>query len=66
MKAVGYVRVSTVEQQEHGWNLGADKQRIAEIAAANGWELGPIHDDGGRQGDDADRPGLLAMLASLE
>jgi site-specific DNA recombinase len=66
MKAVGYVRVSTVEQQEHGWNLGADKQRIAEIAAANGWELGPIHDDGGRQGDDADRPGLLAMLASLD
>jgi site-specific DNA recombinase len=66
MRACGYVRVSTDEQVADGWNLAEDRKRIAEIADANGWELTDIYDDGGRQGDDPTRPGLLAMLAGLD
>lgn len=65
-RCVGYVRVSTDEQVRDGWNLNADRERIGEIAAAQGWDLIEVHDDEGRQGDDPDRPGLLAMLATLD
>jgi site-specific DNA recombinase len=64
MKAAGYVRVSTDEQVRDGWNLDEDKARIRELADREGWELVEIYDDGGRQGDDFDRPGLRSMLAA--
>lgn len=66
MRAVGYLRVSTEEQKRHGWNLGADREQIEAIAATNGWDLVEIYDDGGRQGDDPDRPGFNAMIAALD
>ena len=64
-RAAGYVRVSTQEQVKHGWNLDEDRTLIAEMADAKGWELVEVYDDGGRQGDDPDRPGLLRMLGDL-
>ena len=45
-RAAGYVRVSTDEQAKNGWNLDADRERINDIAAANGWDLIALHDDG--------------------
>ncbi len=66
MKAAGYVRVSTEDQVKEGLNLEEDRQRIREKCEAAEWELTDIFDDGGLQGDDPDRPGLLAMLASLD
>jgi site-specific DNA recombinase len=39
MKAVGYIRVSTDEQAKNGWNLEADRTRIAEIADEQSWDL---------------------------
>jgi len=66
MRAAGYVRVSTIEQQRHGWNLGEDRERIRERADAEGWSLVDTFDDGGRQGDDLERPGLRALLAAVE
>jgi DNA invertase Pin-like site-specific DNA recombinase len=65
-RAAGYVRVSTIEQQRHGWNLGEDRDRIRERVEAEGWELVQLYDDGGRQGDDLERPGLQALLAAVE
>ncbi len=66
MRAAGYIRVSTDEQVKHGWNLGADKQRVEEIADDKGWDLVEIFDDGGLQGDDPDRPGFNRMLDTLD
>ena len=66
MRAAGYIRVSTEEQAKHGWNLDADRKRIEAIVAENDWELIAIYDDGGRQGDDPDRPGFNAMLDALD
>src|SRR5579871_2601287 len=66
MRAAGYIRVSTQEQAQQGWNLDEDRKLIEERCEAKGWELVEIFDDGGLQGDDPNRPGLLAMLDSLE
>jgi site-specific DNA recombinase len=65
-RAAGYARVSTAEQAEKGWNLGADRSRIEAEAAAKGWELVDLYDDGGRQGDDRDRPEFNRMLAEVD
>jgi site-specific DNA recombinase len=65
VKAAGYVRVSTDEQVRDGWNLDEDKARIRELADREGWDLVEVYDDGGRQGDDFERPGLRSMLDSL-
>jgi site-specific DNA recombinase len=58
--------VSTEEQKRNGWNLEADRERIQEIAEAEGWDLVTVYDDAGRQGDDPDRPGFNAMIAELD
>jgi len=58
--------VSTDEQVKHGLNLEEDRRLIEVMAAERGWSLADVYDDGGRQGDDAERPGLLAMLASVD
>ena len=63
IRAAGYIRVSTEEQRKHGWNLGADRERIVETVAERGWMLHDIYDDGGKQGDDPTRPGFTQMLA---
>jgi len=65
MRAAGYIRVSTAEQADKGWNLGEDRRLIEARCESEGWELVEIYDDGGRQGDDPDRPGLRALLDSL-
>src|SRR5437763_14938867 len=66
MRAAGYIRVSTAEQVEHGLNLAEDRRLTADLCERRGWELVELYDDGGRQGDDPDRPGLLRMLSELE
>ena len=64
IRAAGYLRVSTQEQADKGWNLGEDRKLIRERCDREGWgRLMRIYDDGGRQGDDPDRPGLHALLA---
>ena len=66
IRAAGYIRVSTEEQRKHGWNLGADRERIERTVAERGWKLTAIYDDGGKQGDDPTRPGFLRMLAEVD
>lgn len=66
LRAAGYVRVSTAEQVENGLNLAEDRERVRERAEAEGWTLVDIFDDGGRQGDDLERPGLRALFEAVE
>jgi DNA invertase Pin-like site-specific DNA recombinase len=61
LKVVGYLRVSTLDQ-EHG----IDAQRTAILAEAvkRGWTVTWL-EDSGRSGKDIDRPGIQAALAML-
>jgi site-specific DNA recombinase len=66
VRAAGYIRVSTQEQVDKGWNLDEDRKLIEARCEERGWELVAIFDDGGRQGDDPDRPGLRELLDTLD
>jgi DNA invertase Pin-like site-specific DNA recombinase len=65
--AVGYVRVSTDEQAEHGTGLDIQRDAITALAAELGAELTEIYADEGISGkDDLDsRIGLADALAAL-
>lgn len=65
MKAIGYVRVSTLDQAE-GVSLDAQEAKIRAWAKQHGAEDVAIFRDEGISGSRADRPGLLAALDSLE
>lgn len=65
--AVGYIRVSTAEQAEHGVGLDAQRQQIEAECERRGWTLIAIHEDAGASGKALKgRPGLSAALQSIE
>lgn len=66
-RVVGYVRVSTADQAEHGAGLEAQRQAITAEAERRGWQLVTICEDGGLSGKStAKRKGLHAALALVE
>jgi site-specific DNA recombinase len=75
-RAVGYVRVSTGDQAEHGYGLDAQRAAILAYVTVRGWELVTLADDVGVSGtygvDDRDRdgtprrPGLTLAMGLLE
>lgn len=66
MRVVGYARVSTAEQSEHGLSLGDQEHRIREHATANDWDLVAVHVDRGVSGSIpfAQRPAGAEAFAS--
>lgn len=63
---VGYVRVSTVEQDEHGTGLTAQRHAIETECQRRGWTLLAIHEDTASGKSTTGRPGLAAAIASIE
>ena len=61
-QAIGYVRVSTLEQAEEGHSLDAQRTAIEQFCRARGWDLAGIKTDAGISGTLADRPALQAVL----
>jgi site-specific DNA recombinase len=62
---VGYVRVSTDEQAEHGFGLEVQEQRIRAYCEALGKPLARVYRDDGYSGGTLERPGLQAMLEAM-
>ncbi len=67
-RVLGYVRVSTADQAEHGAGLPAQHAAIAAAAAARGWTLAEVIPDNGTSGSVApsEREGLARALAILD
>lgn len=63
--ALGYVRVSTVEQAEHGASLEAQRAALTVEAERRGWEL-EIVTDQGLSAKNLNRPALTAALERLD
>ncbi len=61
MKAIGYTRVSTGEQAEHGSSLDEQQRRIEAWAEREGFQL-EVRTDAGLSGRRDDRPSLAAAL----
>lgn len=65
--AIGYVRVSTLEQSESGLGLEAQRQAIRTEAERQGWHLVAIHEDAGVSGKAmAKREGLSNALLAVQ
>ncbi len=63
-KAVGYIRVSTDEQAQDGFSLGAQREAITAFAKSQGYELVTIIEDAGVSGakDPITRPGFKQVM----
>jgi DNA invertase Pin-like site-specific DNA recombinase len=64
-QAIGYIRVSTTDQANHGVSLEAQEARVRDWCATNGYVLGEVFVDRGLSGGRADnRPALQEALAA--
>lgn len=61
---IGYLRVSTDEQADSGYGLGAQQAAIEREAEHRGWQVRWIT-DAGQSGKSLDRPGLSEALRLL-
>ncbi len=66
MKTVGYVRVSTDKQAEHGVSLEAQEAKIRAMATVHGTELAEVIVDGGESAKSLNRPGISRLLAMVD
>ncbi len=64
--AVGYVRVSTLEQSQEGISLDVQKARIQAYAQAKDLELVDVLSDEGLSGKNLKRPGLRELMGRCE
>jgi DNA invertase Pin-like site-specific DNA recombinase len=65
-KAIGYARVSTQEQAEHGVSIDAQVAKIRAYAELYDLELVDVVVDAGVSAKTLDRPGLTAVLQALD
>lgn len=66
MKTIGYVRVSTDKQAEHGVSLEAQEAKIRAMAVVHGAELAEVIVDGGESAKSLNRPGIARLLAMVD
>jgi len=64
-RAIGYARVSTLEQAEEGISLQVQEDSIRAYAQLHGLELTDILSDRGESGKDLDRPAARELLARV-
>src|SRR2546430_8457594 len=64
-RAIGYIRVSTDKQAEHGVSLDAQQAKLAAYAALYDLTLVEVIVDAGVSAKTLDRPGLQRALAML-
>ena len=63
MQTIGYARVSTDRQAEHGVSLDAQEAKIRAMATVQGADLIEVVVDGGESAKSLNRPGLQRIMA---
>ena len=66
MRVIGYVRVSTDKQADHGVSLEAQEAKIRAMAVVQGADIVELIVDGGESAKNLDRPGMERLLALVE
>jgi site-specific DNA recombinase len=66
MRAIGYVRVSTDKQADHGVSLEAQEAKIRAMATVQGAEIAELIVDGGESAKDLKRPGMERLLTLVD
>ena len=65
MKVIGYVRVSTEEQAQHGVSLAAQEAKLRQYCDLYGHDLVEVVVDAGASAKTLNRPGLARVLDAL-
>ena len=66
MKAIGYIRVSTEKQADHGVSLEAQEAKIRAMAVVQGADLAEAIVDAGESAKSLKRPGMERLLAMVD
>src|SRR5579872_201041 len=66
MRAIGYVRVSTDKQADHGVSLEAQEAKIRAMAVVQGSEIVELIVDGGESAKNLNRPGMERLLSLVD
>ena len=67
MKKVAlYVRVSTARQDQEGYSIPLQKERLIAYCKAKGWVVAGIFIDPGHSGSSLDRPGMVSLMEAVE
>lgn len=66
MRAAIYVRVSTDEQAQEGYSLGAQKQILTDYCIVQDWEIADVYEDDGYSGRSDKRPSYRRMMQEME
>jgi len=64
-KAALYIRVSTLEQAQEGYSIGAQKDRLTAFCKAHDWAIADFYIDGGYSGSNLDRPGIQKLIGEV-
>ncbi|WP_320165111.1 recombinase family protein [uncultured Trichococcus sp.] len=66
IKAALYIRVSSQEQAEEGYSIGAQTERLTAYCKAKGWTVYRTYTDGGFTGSNTDRPALEKLISDVK
>lgn len=66
MNVAIYIRVSTQEQVDEGYSVGAQTDRLKAYCQAKGWTVYRIYTDPGFTGSNTDRPALTQMMRDIK
>jgi site-specific DNA recombinase len=66
MRTVGYARVSTDKQADHGVSLDSQEAKIRAMAVVQGAETVELIVDGGESAKNLNRPGMERLLALVD
>lgn len=66
MRAIGYTRVSTDQQADHGVSLDAQRAKIEAMSIVREAELIEVITDAGESAKSLDRPGMERLLALVD
>lgn len=65
-KAALYIRVSTRRQDQEGYSIPLQKERLIAYCKAKGWVVAGIFIDPGHSGSSLERPGIERLMAGVE
>ena len=65
-KTALYIRVSTTRQEQEGYSIPLQKDRLIAYCRAKGWAVAGVYIDPGHSGSSLDRPGITALVEGVK
>ena len=66
IKVAIYIRVSTAEQAEEGYSIGAQTDRLTAYCKVRDWAVYNTYIDPGFSGSNTERPALKKLIRDVE